>query len=257
MSGTKFKFIMLFTLFFVGAYAAVWHIGSSFPCAIRDGPEVFLQHPAMFPDTLCVASGWTPVYRKFGVQEGLIYGGSNGFDLSLKTQYHELMSNHQVSFGFPILNENALKAGLQLHYTLSALHGIDTRHRGSCSGGLLILPHPNWEISLYSMHLLSFPGDSIEHLLEPRSGCAFAFSPIRKTSLGLVFQKRSLLPWQVMLGFAYEPCKEFSVSLQYDVTDHQWEISLNVRPRRWWFQSIVRHHPYLGFSQQIVIAYAY
>ena len=257
MSGAKFKYIILFTVLFAGANAAVWYIGSSFPCAIRDGPLAYIQNPALFPDTLCTASVWSPVYRKFGIQEGMIYGGGKGFDLSLKTQYHTLMSNHQLSFGFPILDETMIQAGLQFHYTLSALHGIDTRHKGSCSGGMLIRPHLNWEISLYSMHLLSFPRDSTEHLLEANSGCAFAYSLLRKLKLSVVFQKRVLLPWQMFLGIQYKPWKILACSMQYEIEEHQWEIELNICPGRWVVQAIVRHHPFLGFSQQFVIAYVY
>ena len=190
MRGAKFKYFILFSVFFAGANAAVWHIGSSFPGAIRDGPLAYSQNCALFPDTLCVMSAWSPVYQKFGIQEGMIYVGTKRFDLSLKTQYHALMSNHQVSFSFPILNENTLKAGLQLHYTLSALHGVDAQHRGSCSGGLIIKPHPGWKISLYSMHLLSLPCDSTEHLLEAYSGATFSYSPVSETSMFLTFQKR-------------------------------------------------------------------
>ena len=257
MSGTKFKYFILFTVFFAVTDAAVWHIGSSFPYAIRDGPLAYAQSPVLFSDTLCVASVWSPVYRKFGIQEGLIYIGCSGFDLSLKTQYHSLMSNHQLSFGFPVLNETALKAGLQLHYTLSALHGIDTQHKGSCSGGLLILPHSDWGISLYSMHLLSFPRDSIEHLLEANSGCAFTYSLLPELELSVVFQKRVLLPWQMFLGIQYKPWKVLACSMQFEIEEHQWEIELNISPGRWVVQAIVRHHPFLGFSQQYVIAYVY
>jgi len=254
MSGTKFKYFILFTVFFTVTNAAVWHIGSSFPYTIRDGPLAYAQSPVLFSDTLCVASAWSPVYRKFGIQEGLIYIGGRGYDLSFKTQYHSLMSNHQLSFGFPVLNETALKAGLQLHYTLSALHGIDTQHKGSCSGGLLILPHPNWEISLYSMHLLSFPRDSIEHLLEENSGCGFTYSLLPELNLSVVFQKRVLLPWQMFLGIQYKPWKVLACSMQFEIEEHQWEIVLNISPGRWVVQAIVRYHPFLGFSQQYVIA---
>ncbi|MCK5817257.1 MAG: hypothetical protein KAH15_04565 [Candidatus Marinimicrobia bacterium] len=253
----KFKYFILFTVLFAVTDAAVWHIGSSFPYAIRDGPLAYAQSPVLFSDTLCVASAWSPVYRKFGIQEGLIYIGGRGYDLSFKTQYHSLMSNHQLSFGFPVLNETALKAGLQLHYTLSALHGIDTQHKGSCSGGLLILPHPDWEISLYSMHLLSFPRDSIEHLLEANSGCAFTYSLLPELKLSVVFQKRVLLPWQMFLGIQYKPWKVLACSMQFEIEEHQWEIELNICPGRWVVQAIVRHHPFLGFSQQYVIAYVY
>lgn len=257
MSGTKFKYIVLFTVFFAVADAAVWHIGSSFPYAIRDDPFAYAQSPALFPDTLCVASGWSPVYRKFGIQEGMIYIGARGFDLSLKTQYHILMSNHQLSFGFPVLNETTVQAGLQLHYTLSALSGVDSQHRGSCSGGMIISPHPDWKISLYSMHLLSFPRDSTEHLLEAYSGCAFVYSLLPELNMSLVFQKRVLFPWQMFLGINYKPWEVLACSIQYEVAEHQWEIGLSICPGRLMIRAILKHHPYLGFSQQYMIAYVY
>jgi len=257
MSGTKLKYIIIFAVFFAAADAAVWHIGSSFPYAIRDSPLAYAQSSALFPDTICVASVWSPVYRKFGIQEGMIYIGAKGFDLSLKTQYHALMSNHQLSFGFPVLNEKTLKAGLQLHYTLSALHGIDTQHKGSCSGGMIIDPHPDWKISLYSMHLLSFPRDSTEHLLEASSGCSVAYSPITKLSMTMTLQKRNMFPWQLVFGVHYVPWKVLSASLKFDVTEQQWEMGFSICPGKWWMQAIVRYHSYLGFSQQYVIAYVY
>jgi len=257
MSGTKFKYFILFTVFIAVTDAAVWHIGSSFPYVMRKGPLAYAQSPVLFPDTLSVASVWSPVYREFGIQEGMVYIGARGFDLSLKTQYHSLMSNHQLSFGFPILTETTLEAGLQLHYTLSALHGIETQHKGSCSGGLKITPHPDWGISLYSMHFLSFPRDSTEHLLEANSGCAFAYSLLPELKLSLVFQKRVLLPWQMFLGVQYKPWKVLACAIQFEIGEHQWEIELNICPGRWVIQAVVRHHPFLGFSQQYVIAYVY
>ncbi|MCF7832385.1 MAG: hypothetical protein K9N05_02260 [Candidatus Marinimicrobia bacterium] len=255
MSGAKLKYIILFTVFFAGVNAAVWHIGSSFPCAIRDGPLAYAQAPALFPDTLCVASVWSPVYRGFGVQEGMIYMGARGFDLSLKTQYHALMSNHQLTFGFPILRETTIKAGLQLHYTLSALHGVNIWHKGSCSGGMLLTPNRDWKISLYSQHLLSFPRDSTEHLLEACSGFAVAYFLQPELNFSITMQKRFLLPWQMFFGIYYQAWRALAFSVQYEITEHQWEASSSICLGRWSVQAVFRHHLYLGFSQQYVIAY--
>ncbi|MEA2077541.1 MAG: hypothetical protein U9O95_05935 [Candidatus Marinimicrobia bacterium] len=217
----------------------------------------YVLHPACFPDTLCLASVWSPVYKGFGIQEGMIYGGSRGFDLSLKTQYHPLMSNHMLTFGFPILKEEQIRAGLQFHYTLSSLHGIDIRHKGSCSGGLLLYPHPDWVISFYSMHLLSFPRDSTEHLLEAATGTMISYSIIPGLQISMAFQKRVLLSWQMLFSVSYRPWEVLAGSVRYGVTEHELEVELSIDPGRWQMQVILNYHRYLGMTQKIVIAYAY
>ncbi len=256
MSGVKIKYIIIYCVCFSLSHAVVWHV-SSFPAGNRSDAISSALHPAYFPDTLCLASVWSPVYTGFGIQEGMIYGGGRGFDLSLKTQYHKLMSNHMLTFGFPILREEQIRAGLQFHYTLSALHGIDMQHKGSCSGGLLLNPHPDWVISLYSMHLLSFPRDSTEHLLEASTGAMMSLSLIPELQISIVFQKRVLLPWQMFLGVNYRPWKVLACSLKYGLSEHELELGLSIAPGRWQMQAIINYHRYLGLTQKIVIAYAY
>ncbi len=256
MSGMKFKYLMAYCLYFSLMNAAVWHI-DAFPSNINTGAMSYVLHPAAFPDSLCVLSLWSPVYYGFGIQEGMIYVGGSGFDLSLKTQYHRLMSNHMLTFGFPILNEDQVSAGLQFHYTLSALHEVDTQHKVSCSGGMLLHPHPDWDISLYSMHLSSFPRDSTEHLLEPSSGCGIAYSVLSNLQITAAVQKRVSLPWQMFFGVYYKPWKVLNCTLKYEISEHELEMRLNICPGRWQLGMSLKTHAYLGMSEQILIAYVY
>jgi hypothetical protein len=256
MSGAKFKYIMVYCLCFTFMHATVWHVSAG-PPSVKVNALNYALHPAEFPDTLCLLSLWSPIYSGFGIQEGMIYGGGRGFDLSLKTQYHRLMSNHMLTVGFPILTEDQIYAGLQFHYTLSALHGVDTQHKVSCSGGMCLKPHPNWDISLYSMHLLSFPRDSTEHLLEASSGCKITYSILPQLQIFGTAQKRASLPWQTYFGVHYKPWKILNCALEYEISEHQLECIINICPGRWQFGMSLNVHALLGMSQHIMIAYVY
>ena len=145
MSGTKFKHFLAGWFCLAGLYAVDWFIGSV--PAIPDERDLFayVLNPASFPDSLCLMSAWSPVYPGFGIREGWIYAGGPGLGLSIKTQYHRLMSNHQLSVGFPILDESYIKAGLQFHYDVSWLHNVEALHKVSCSGAVILQPDPAWQ----------------------------------------------------------------------------------------------------------------
>lgn len=251
MSGTKRKYFILCKLICCVCYGISWQ-GSSVLSEKIEGMQ-----PANFPDTLCFAAAWSPLYPGFGIQEGMLYAGTAFFDLSLKSQYHTLMSNHQLSLGFPILSETAIKAGLQLHYTLSALHGNEILHKGSCSGGLVIRPQPNWQVSLFSMHMLTFPVDSVEHLLEPELSAGLTLNILPRFSTSIYCSKSLNLPWRSYVGFDWDIVQNISINAIYELGTNNIALRLDVGIGKIETTGSFALHSYLGLTQGYAFTYGY
>ena len=255
MSGTNLKYLIFCRVFFCACYAVTWNIGSIMPTTYGKDPQSCVFHPAIFPDTLCFASSWSNAFKGFEIHEGMIYGSSGKFDISVITQYHRLMSNHQLNIGFPVLNENNIKAGLQLHYTLSALHGVGSKHKGSCSGGLIISPTPDWQVSLYSMHLLRYPRDSTEHMLEAKLGAISSIWILPSFKLSVQTHKMVNTSWRLLIGAAWQPIQILSMGLKYELNNNNFFFDLALMPGNWRIGLSLYLHRYLGLTQQIMIAY--
>jgi hypothetical protein len=252
MSGMKQKYVVASILLFGFTYAVNWN--HSLMLNAQGDNYIY---PASFPDTLCVATSWSPIYRGFDIHEGSIYFGTRNFDISIIGQFHRLMSNYQLTVGFPVLKEETLLAGLQCHYHLSTLHGVETIHKGSCSGGLIVRPQPTWQVSLYSMHLLSFPRDSCERFLEPRltAQCAISILPSLNVSLGV--SKTLNLPWRVYLGATLSIVDEFSMSLNYEPVVNNLSVQIHIALNNWRTDARLGVHSVLGFDQRYKLAYEY
>ena len=255
MSGTKLKYLIICRVFFCACYAVTWNIGSIMPTIYGKDPQSCAFHPAIFPDTMCFASSWSNTFRGFGIQEGMIYGASSQFDVSVITQYHRLMSNHQLNIGFPILNEENIKAGLQLHYTLSALHGVDSKHKGSCSGGLIISPMSGWQVSLYSMHMLGYPRDSTEHILEAKIGAMSSIRILPSLKLAVQTHKMVNTSWRLLVGATWQPIHIMSMGLKYELGNDNIFFDIVVSPGKWRLRLSLGLYRYLGLTQQVMIAY--
>lgn len=251
MSGAKRKYLIVSNLFIGVAFAVNWYQSSLMVNADN------FDHPARFPDSLCIATSWSPVYRGFDIHEGSIYFGIRNFDISIIGQFHRLMSNYRISIGFPILKEESLLAGLQCHYHVSTLHGVETIHKGSCSGGLIIRPQPTWQVSLYSMHLLSFPRDSCEHFIESQLGaqCSVSILPTVEIFLGAI--KTYHLPWYVHVGAVWTIADEFSIGLNYEPVVNHISAQIHIGFGKWNVKTQLAVHSVLGFNQHYMLAYEY
>ena len=251
MSGTNLKYFVACKLFFCFCYAVTWYHSSM----MIQTPEGNYRQPASFPDTLCVAASWSPVFSGFDIHEGLIYIGTQKFDISIRSQYHRLMSNHQITLGFPVLKEKSLMAGLQCHYNLSALHGVETLHKGSCSGGLIIRPQSDWQVFLYSMHILSFPRDSSEHILESQVGTGFIGQLLPSLIGSLTFTKSANLPWRFNIGLTWRMIKSITVGANYEAGVNHISVFLSIGLKNWRANTIFTMHSYLGLGQQYMMIY--
>ena len=255
MSGTKLKYLIICRVFFGACYAVTWNIGSTVPMIFGKDPQTCVFHPAIFPDTLCFASSWSNTFKGYGIHEGMVYGGSSNFDISFITQYHRLMSNHRLNIGFPILKEKNIKAGLQLHYTLSALHGVGSKHKGSCSGGVIISPTPDWQVSLYSMHLLGYPRDSTEHVLEAKIGAMCSIRILPSFKFAVQTNKTVNTSWRFLMGVIWQPISIISMGLKSEFESDNIFFDLMVTPGKWKILLTLSLHRYLGLTQQVMIAY--
>ena len=251
MSGAKMTRFFICSMFFSIAFALSWYHDSLIPWSRQSQ----VSHPAIFPDTLYLALSWSPVYPAFDIQEGLFYAGNNTFSLMLKTQYHKMMSNHQITFGFPILKEPKIRAGLQFHYTLSTVHGEDVLHRGSCSGGLILHPQPEWQVSLSSMHVLTFSGDSARHILEPVFSAGFSYAPISYLHIFSMFKKSVNLPWRTFVGVKWELVKPLALDLCYEVMSQHISLNLTMDFGKISANTLLGLHSYLGLTQDYMITY--
>ena len=257
------KHILLCCIFSGCLYAAVWHIEDLINCSSdgqipdKHNPLSCIVNPAVFPDTLCFVSGWSPCFSGFGVQEGLIYVGLPRISFTFITQYHRLMSNHAVTVAFPVLQENHIHAGLQIHYGISIIPDIETVHSGSCSGGILVFPHPQCTISLLTRYGMTFPQDKTYRLFEPLTSVSVAYFPYSTLTMVGGLQKREYLPWQGFAGLVYRPWDVFQVSALYEISSGQLKMNLQLALGRWSTNECVNIHPYLGMSQGIFIGYAY
>jgi len=251
MSGTNMTRILICTLFFSYASALMWYHESVMPWS----RQAKLAHPAIYPDTLCLALSWSPICIGFDIHEGFFYAGSDKFELSIKSQYHELMSNHQLSIGMPIVNDTAIQAGIQLHYTLSALHGVESIHRGSCSGGLILHPRPEWQVSLSSMHILAFPGDSAAQILEPNFSVGFSFVPMKNLRIYSMFKKSVNLSWRAFVGVKWELPKALSLGCCYEMSSQHIVLNMSVGIGHLFADNTFGRHSYIGLTQVHMISY--
>lgn len=160
-----------------------------------------------------------------------------------------------LSLGFLILSEADIEAGLQFHYLLSSLPGSGSEHRLSCSAGLLIRPSPDWELSLFSRHLLCFPCDSTENLLELLSGIGLSYRVLPQLKLTISAKKRLFFPWQVSFGVRFQTWHFLSCFGAYDLSLGKMDMGISLDPGKWSFQLHVGCHRYLGLTQELVIAY--
>lgn len=255
MSGTKLTFTLLLSMIFGMCFALSWHADSYLPYPVNNDPVDFIMHPGSFPDTLCIASSWSPVYAGFGIYEGMIYGGTSKFDLSVKSQYHRLMSNYQMSAGFPLLKNQDLQAGLQFHYTMSLLHGDVAMHRLSCSGGLVLTPDPRLTISALSHHMLGFPADSCIRILQPDFQTTAIFHATSFLNLSIGAKKAGSMPWRLYLGARVSYRDVIWGAIQYECSEHCLSLQISLCPGSWVCRFRAGFHRILGFTQDYVIAY--
>ena len=251
MSGTNFKCFIVVALIINVCYAVSWH--HSLLTKHVDGED--FSHPARYPDTVCFAAYWSPVYRGFGIHEGMVYAGTGNVDVCLQGQYHRLMSNYQLSVGFPVLKEQTISAGLQFHYLLSTLHGVDILHKGSCSGGLILRPRPAWQVSLCSMHMLSFPLDSTERLFEPTVSVGSSLLLLPSLKASLLMEKSLNLPWRTFIGIAWTPIDRICLSLNYEPVVNHISVQIYLGIAQWKATAGIAMHSLLGFDQHYTIAY--
>jgi len=239
--------------------AAVWHVDLALSTAgaNRNDPAFFISNSALFPDTLCMISAWTPGYKGYGIQEGLVYAGTRFASLSFKTQYHRLMSNHDLSIGIPILKEDQIRAGIRLTYGLSAIPGVETLHGGSCSGAINIRPHPHWDIFMQTEHCLFFPQDRSMRFFEPVTKALLRWDPGGPISMNVFISKREYLPWDAGLQVAGSLWGALYPSLLYVVPDGRLALTIRIRIGRFNIHECLSYHPFLGVSQSVFISYAH
>lgn len=258
----KIKLFLLLFLFPGILFAVVWHIEdmAEISCLWSDtkfnDPLSQLAQTALFPDTLSIISGWSPVFSSFGIHEGLLYAGFRNIDLSLKTQYHRLMTNHVLAAGFPVLREEHILAGLRINYAFSTIQGYSAQQAGSCSGGVVMHPESQWQISLQSLNALSFADDS-SRFFEPCTYASAVFSPGGGLNIAGGLNKRKDLPWQVYFGVSYRLREMLHISADLECYTGDLRFSVVLKIKRWHIYECVRFHPGLGMSQSIFLSYAY
>lgn len=255
----KAIYIVLITFLPWCLSGVVWHMQDNLPLFPDDENDAVscLADPSLFADTLCFVSGWSPGFREFGIREGLIYAGTRSFSLSFMTQYHRLMANHVLSAAFPVLKEEHLRAGLEVHYGISAIPGLETLHGGSCSGSVRLVPHPQWQVLLRSRYALSFPREPAAGIFESETLAGISYAPLPFIRLSGCLSKRAALPWKGVLQMSYLPGKALTLTAGYDVWDNDLALRIRVRVRRWEVEENLRLHPVLGISHLLFIAYAY
>ena len=256
----KIFYIFIFTSILSGdLYPAVRHMDFALSAAgaLRNDPLTYVASSAFFPDTLCLVSAWTPGFRGYGIQEGYVYGGSHFGSLSFKTQYHHLMSNHDLSIGIPLLREEQIRAGVRLTYGLSSIHGVETLHGGSCSGAVNIRPHPHWDIFMQTEHCLSFPQDKSIRFFEPVTSVRLRWDPGGPVTMNVFISKQEYLPWEAGVLIAGSLWDTLYPSLLYAVPDGRLVLTIRIRIGRFNIHESLAYHPYLGITQSVFIAYAY
>lgn len=256
---SKAIYIVLIILLPVCLSGVVWHLQENLPLFPDDEKDALscVADPSVFADTLCFVSAWSPGFREFGICEGLFYAGSRSFALTFVTQHHRLMGNHVLSAAFPVIKGENIRAGLELHYGISAIPGFETRHGGSCSGAVRLFPHPQWQVMLRSRYMLAFPQEPAAGIFESGILAGITYAPLPFVRLSGCLSKCAALPWSGVLQLSCLPGKALSVSAGYDIWDRDLALRIRVRVRRWQVEENLRFHPVLGISHMIFIAYAY
>ncbi|MFA6617603.1 MAG: hypothetical protein WCT23_00845 [Candidatus Neomarinimicrobiota bacterium] len=217
----------------------------------------YIFSPVCYPDTFCLATSWSPIYQGFGIHEGIVYLGWQNVDFSLKSQVHPLMSNHELSAGFKILDQEQIKAGLQFHYAASFLYDHGSEHEGAVSGAVSVYPKNSWELTFYSLRFLSFPHDSACGLFEAQSGLMVNFDILPSLSTVLGLEKRDALPWELLLNMSYSIIPPIAVFVSYKIQSQELSAGSSFCFGRWQILWSASYHEYLGFKEDIFIAYKY
>lgn len=257
MSGTKMTCFIMCALQCTCLFAVAWNTTETIISAKENNPLTYSISPVLYPDTFCVATSWTPVYHGFNVHEGMVYLGWSNADVSLKSQIHPLMSNHELSVGFKILDQEQIEAGLQFHYSCSFLYGQDTKHEGSVSGAVSVHPSYLCDVTFYSFRILSFPHESTRTLFESQSGAQLSYDIFSSLIASLALEKRDGLPWELVLGISYSIIPSISFLISYQIQSEELVFGASASVHRWQVLCHICRHEYLGFNEHLVIAYNY
>lgn len=255
MSGTKLICLILCCLQVTFVSAVTWNIADDMFLFQKNDFQNFSNSPFSYPDSLSFAAAWLPLYHGFGVHEGMIYLGWPKGDISIKSQMHDLMSNHEITYGFPVLNEEHIKGGIQLHYQCSFLYNENIIHQGSISAGIALLPQNPWRISFYTMDMLHFPRNSDQALKEARIGLSIDLELFPNLVLSVDIQKYSALAWNAGISASISLFKFITIIPTYKIRSHEFGIKLNLEVRKWGIELGYSWHEYLGSMENIMVSY--
>lgn len=257
MRGRKITYFMICIIQCISLFAVAWNTAGSFISVKEKNPLNFIISPVCYPDTFCLATSWSPIYQGFNIHEGMIYAGWQNVDFSLKSQLHPLMSNHELSAGFKILDQEQIKAGLQFHLSSSFLYNYGSEHEGAVSGAVSVYPEKAWEILFYSLRFLSFPHDSARGLFEVQSGLMVNFDILPSLNAVLALEKRDALPWGLIINMSYSMIPYMGLFLSYKIQSSEMALGSSLSFGRWQILFTASYHEYLGFREDIILAYKY
>lgn len=247
----------------VFSYAALWHIDDMLDfsqCFLfpNKSPALFYSvDPTAFPDTFSLCCVVSPTYSAFEVREGLLCLAFPRLSFTVNAQYHSLMGNYRLTAAFPLLQEEQIRAGLQIHYALSHIPGYETRHAVSCSGALRIIPHSDWRIFIFNRHFLDLSVDEQVSFLEPLLHAGLTYAPGGIFRVGGGLRKRASYNWQFYGAFSCSPLPALQVGLQYEYPQSAVRILLRLHIRHWEFCGWAQMHPRLGMSFTTGLGYAF